>query len=289
MSDQNSPSQSPVPSQSSSTIPSTIPTLRPKTQKPSFARPAASDLQSRLQSFLPQMAAANAELEKLAKEGGLEGKRLEDVGEGEEYVEMELGLGVMEAKKEGEDSSDDSSDESSDESSEDSSEADDDEADTEEKKKQKEKEQKEKDILGRLMGHKQGREKAAATVSIPSLPVGSISLLASRSYACVKPASSTSLTTSGSFSPSPDLNDSVALWTTCALLDVDLSVNTNSLISQFFHPVPAFSQQKACFSKRLKLLHTHTSIEATPILCQGMQETSMRDHNYAFLFAIVQP
>jgi len=107
------------------------------------------------------MAAANAELEKLAQEGGLEGKRLEDVGEGDEYVEMELGLGVMEEKKEGDDSSDETSDESSDDSSEDSSEEDDDDDEKEQKKKQKEKEQKEKDILGRLMGHKQGREKAA--------------------------------------------------------------------------------------------------------------------------------
>ncbi|KAI4715800.1 hypothetical protein E4T48_08040 [Aureobasidium sp. EXF-10727] len=162
MSDQNSPSQSPAPSQSSSTIPTSIPTLRPKKQKPNFARPAMSDLQSRLQAFLPQMAAANAELEKLAQEGGLEGKRLEDVGEGDEYVEMELGLGVMEQKKEGEDSSDDSSDESSDDSSEASSEDDnDDDDDKEQKKQQKEKDQKEKDILGRLMGHKQGREKVA--------------------------------------------------------------------------------------------------------------------------------
>ncbi|CAD0046214.1 unnamed protein product [Aureobasidium pullulans] len=129
--------------------------------KPNFARPATSDLKSRLQTFLPQMAAANAELEKLAQEGGLEGKRLEDVGEGDEYVEMELGLGVMEEKKEGDDSSDETSDESSDDSSEDSSEEDDDDDEKEQKKKQKEKEQKEKDILGRLMGHKQGREKAA--------------------------------------------------------------------------------------------------------------------------------
>jgi hypothetical protein len=159
MSDQKSPSQSPAPSQSSSTIPTSIPTLRPKKQKPAFALPATSDLSSRLQAFLPQMAAANAELEKLAQGGGLEGKRLEDVGEGDEYVEMELGLGVMEEKREGEDSSDDSSDESSSDSSEDSE--DDDEDDKEQKQKQKEKEQKEKDILGRLMGHKQGREKAA--------------------------------------------------------------------------------------------------------------------------------
>ncbi|CAD0106041.1 unnamed protein product [Aureobasidium uvarum] len=164
MSEQTSPSQSPAPSQSSSTIPTSIPTLRPKKQKPTFARPASSDLQSRLRAFLPQMAAANAELEKLAQEGRLEGKRLEDVGEGDEYVEMELGLGVMEEKKEGEDSSDDSSNESSDDSSEASSEDGDDDDDNnnkEQKKKQKEKEQKEKDILGRLMGHKQGREKAA--------------------------------------------------------------------------------------------------------------------------------
>ncbi|KAG9565763.1 hypothetical protein KCU71_g1644, partial [Aureobasidium melanogenum] len=157
MSDHNSPSQSSAPSQSSSTLPTSIPTIRPKKQKPSFARPTTSDLQSRLQAFLPQMAAANAELEKLAKEGGLEGKRLEDVGEGDEYVEMELGLGVMEEKREGEENSEDSSDESSEDSSEDSSEVD----EEDDKKKQKEKEQKEKDILGRLMGHKQGREKGA--------------------------------------------------------------------------------------------------------------------------------
>lgn len=162
MSNQNSSSPPPpAPSQSSSSIPTSIPTLRPKNQKPNFARPATSDLKSRLQTFLPQMAAANAELEKLAQEGGLEGKRLEDVGEGDEYVEMELGLGVMEEKKEGDDSSDETSDESSDDSSEDSSEEDDDDDEKEQKKKQKEKEQKEKDILGRLMGHKQGREKAA--------------------------------------------------------------------------------------------------------------------------------
>ncbi|THZ84192.1 hypothetical protein D6C84_04309 [Aureobasidium pullulans] len=165
MSNQNSssppPPPPPAPSQSSSSIPTSIPTLRPKNQKPNFARPATSDLKSRLQTFLPQMAAANAELEKLAQEGGLEGKRLEDVGVGDEYVEMELGLGVMEEKKEGDDSSDETSDESSDDSSEDSSEEDDDDDEKEQKKKQKEKEQKEKDILGRLMGHKQGREKAA--------------------------------------------------------------------------------------------------------------------------------
>lgn len=108
------------------------------------------------------MAAANAELEKLAQEGGLEGKRLEDVGDGDEYVEMELGLGVMEEKKEGEESSDDSSEEeTSEDSSEESSGDEEENEDKEKAKKQKEKEQKEKDVLGRLMGFKQGREKAA--------------------------------------------------------------------------------------------------------------------------------
>lgn len=105
------------------------------------------------------MAAANAELEKLQQEGGLEGKRLEDVGEGDEYVEMDLGLGVMEERKEGESSGESSSEEESSESEEEDEEGGDDEG-VRERKEKEAKEKKEKDVLGRLMGYKQGREKA---------------------------------------------------------------------------------------------------------------------------------
>ncbi|KAK8220018.1 hypothetical protein M8818_000434 [Zalaria obscura] len=84
-------------------------------KKPQMQLPASSshDLRSRLSSFLPQLAAANAELEQLAQNGGLEGKRFEDVDEGAEggYIEMELGLGVLEEKREGGEYGDDADEE----------------------------------------------------------------------------------------------------------------------------------------------------------------------------------
>lgn len=53
-----------------------------------------------LPDFLKQMKEANEELMK--KISGGEERGLEDVKEGESYVEMNLGLGVLEEKKEGE-------------------------------------------------------------------------------------------------------------------------------------------------------------------------------------------
>lgn len=55
----------------------------------------ASDLASRLKAFLPQMQQANNDL---AKSGA--GLSMEDVDDGEPHIEMSLGLGVLEQKKE---------------------------------------------------------------------------------------------------------------------------------------------------------------------------------------------
>ncbi|KAF2466029.1 uncharacterized protein BDR25DRAFT_191227, partial [Lindgomyces ingoldianus] len=60
----------------------------------------ASDLQAHLKHFLPKLAAANVELEAAEKAGTLMMKKIE-VDDGEEegqYIEMNLGLGVLECK-----------------------------------------------------------------------------------------------------------------------------------------------------------------------------------------------
>jgi len=56
------------------------------------------DLGARLKRFLPQLAAANQELETYRAAGMLKERNLEVVDEeaGEEYIEMDLGLGVLE-------------------------------------------------------------------------------------------------------------------------------------------------------------------------------------------------
>nr|OQO25602.1 hypothetical protein B0A51_09150 [Rachicladosporium sp. CCFEE 5018] len=75
-------------------------TTLPATKKPRIGGAGlggAGDLASRLGAFLPQMKKANEELR--------EGESLEDVQDGERYIEMNLGLGVLEETKEGEESS----------------------------------------------------------------------------------------------------------------------------------------------------------------------------------------
>lgn len=69
----------------------------------------AQDLQARLAALLPQLAAANDSLE---HEGG--GHSMEDVGDGEQHIEMSLGLGVLEEKN-GDGESSESGDSSDDE------------------------------------------------------------------------------------------------------------------------------------------------------------------------------
>jgi len=66
--------------------------LEPVSKKPKFSAPDDSDLLSRLNAFLPEMKAAN--------EGLGAGHNIEDVEEEDEtYVEMNLGLGVLEQRK----------------------------------------------------------------------------------------------------------------------------------------------------------------------------------------------
>lgn len=60
----------------------------------------ARDLQARISALLPQLAAANHELETNGVGAGLE-----DVEDGEQHIEMDLGLGVLEEKREGDESS----------------------------------------------------------------------------------------------------------------------------------------------------------------------------------------
>ena len=74
-------------------------------KKPDFSAPSlqgAGDLHARLRAFLPQIADANS---RLATEG-TESFTMEDVGDEEPHIEMNLGLGVLEEK--GDQSSEDS-------------------------------------------------------------------------------------------------------------------------------------------------------------------------------------
>ncbi|KAI7278957.1 hypothetical protein KC345_g5619 [Hortaea werneckii] len=68
---------------------------------------SARNLQSRLSAFLPQLEAANQQLE---TDGG--GHSIEEVEDGDQHIEMNLGLGVLEEKRDdGSNSSEESSDE----------------------------------------------------------------------------------------------------------------------------------------------------------------------------------
>ena len=68
--------------------------------KPSFAPPPPSALLSRLQDFLPQMAAANEDLVEAMRHRPAEEFDVEHVGEDEDArrVEMDVGLGVVDLK-----------------------------------------------------------------------------------------------------------------------------------------------------------------------------------------------
>ncbi|KAJ5361226.1 hypothetical protein N7541_002070 [Penicillium brevicompactum] len=93
-----------------------------------------SDIMSRLNAFLPQMKTANEDLQKQIDAGNAGDLVLDNAdGNGERYIEMDLGLGVLEEKRDG-----DSSDESEDEGTKD--------------------EQDESDIIGKLMGGKPNKQ-----------------------------------------------------------------------------------------------------------------------------------
>ena len=72
----------------------------PNTSNPSFTSRDPSLLQARLDSLLPQIRAANEELEVEEREGRLGDRDIERLADGEKaHIEMELGLGVLEEKK----------------------------------------------------------------------------------------------------------------------------------------------------------------------------------------------
>ncbi|KAJ5127106.1 hypothetical protein N7448_007885 [Penicillium atrosanguineum] len=93
---------------------STIPSIphRPKPRIKPMKVKAGSDLLSRLSAFLPQMKEANDDLEKEIAAGRGKDIVLDDADEtdGKQYIEMNLGLGVLKEKREGDDSSEADSD-----------------------------------------------------------------------------------------------------------------------------------------------------------------------------------
>ncbi|KAF2398672.1 hypothetical protein EJ06DRAFT_88179 [Trichodelitschia bisporula] len=116
--------------------PETITNVRPGV-KPTITADAArpSPLLQQLRGFLPQLKAANEELEKAREEGKLDERVIENVDEGDQYIELNLGLGVLEEKDPNKESSDSESEE----------EEDDDKP-------------KEKDVMGKLLGKKAERK-----------------------------------------------------------------------------------------------------------------------------------
>ncbi|OJD29914.1 phosphotransferase-like [Diplodia corticola] len=112
--------------------------------------PPSSALGERLKAFLPQLAAANDELERDRAAGKLAAMSLENVGEGDEsYIELNLGLGVLKDRDPNKMDSDSESNEDADA---------DDEMDTGEDSQ----ESREEDVLAKLMGKK--KTKAGAGI-----------------------------------------------------------------------------------------------------------------------------
>ncbi|KAK3067944.1 hypothetical protein LTR53_014865 [Teratosphaeriaceae sp. CCFEE 6253] len=125
-------------------------------QKPAMAETkhallsGAQELSARISALLPQLAAANTELE---HEGG--GYTMEEVEEGEQHIEMNLGLGVLEEK----------SDDERDDSSEDGDQlSEPDEVPTSSGAVAREPDKADTRFMGKLMGQKKTREKAGVQV-----------------------------------------------------------------------------------------------------------------------------
>lgn len=108
--------------------------------------------------FLEQMEESNKELQRALEAGELEGNRIEDVDEGDDgYIEMDLGLGVLEDKNGEDDALGDEEDDAS---------GDEEDSDEEEQGSPADGEieegvvtrPKEKNVLRRLMGQKRGQK-----------------------------------------------------------------------------------------------------------------------------------
>ncbi|KAH8549099.1 hypothetical protein BGW37DRAFT_503560 [Umbelopsis sp. PMI_123] len=84
------------------------PTIPPPELRKTFKMPVQSDLMARLQTFLPELESANRQLDQQISVDPRE-VDIENVDEDEQYIEMNLGLGVFEEKKPS-DTSDDESD-----------------------------------------------------------------------------------------------------------------------------------------------------------------------------------
>ncbi|KAL1977925.1 hypothetical protein VTN31DRAFT_784 [Thermomyces dupontii] len=90
-------------------------TTVPGRPRPRIERPQHSELLSRVSSFLPQLKAANEDLERRIAEGNARDHVLDDVPDDDEqggrpYIEMNLGLGVLEEKREGDEDASENSD-----------------------------------------------------------------------------------------------------------------------------------------------------------------------------------
>ncbi|KAJ5226227.1 hypothetical protein N7468_007452 [Penicillium chermesinum] len=82
----------------SSTQRPSIPSITGR-RKPRITAPNVnSDLMARLSAFLPQIQSANEQLEKEIAEGHGQNLVLDNADEGSDYIEMNLGLGVLEEK-----------------------------------------------------------------------------------------------------------------------------------------------------------------------------------------------
>lgn len=102
-------------------------------------------LLQRLKTFLPALEAANQELEKEKKDGTIERRNIERVEEGEgSYIELDLGLGVLEEKNDDITTGKQDSDSESDGLDEDCGAG-----------------KKDLDVISKLMGHKKDEQKSA--------------------------------------------------------------------------------------------------------------------------------
>ncbi|KAI9683859.1 MAG: hypothetical protein M1829_004193 [Trizodia sp. TS-e1964] len=84
---------------------------------PPLPSSSGSQLLARIRAFMPQLQAANEELDGDRLAGRLQERELENVQDGEEYIEMDLGLGVLEERRQEEDSSSSSDGDSDDQGS----------------------------------------------------------------------------------------------------------------------------------------------------------------------------